>query len=83
MWLQLIGEFNGQTKQNEELHNSFMTKIDHADNRWRLISTLSIISEKVHNTFMYVVYKHIFLQMIVNNSAAKLTLNIFIVWLQD
>jgi len=49
MWLQLIGKFNGQAKQNEKLHNiSFMTKIDHADNRWRLISTLSIISEKVY-----------------------------------
>ena len=52
-----------------------------ADNRWRLISTLSIISEKVHNTFMYVkCLKHILLQMIVNNSAAKLTLRTFILY---
>jgi len=82
MCIQLIDDFDSQAKQNEELQNiSFTTEIDHADNHWRLIPTLSIISVKVHNTKVHVVqcFKHIFLQMIVNNSMTKLTPNIFIV----
>ena len=50
MCIQLISDFDGQAKQNKEQNISFTTEIDHADSRWGLVSTLSIISVKVHNT---------------------------------